>query len=572
MRILIKKLGPIDKAELELGDITVLIGPPNVGKSYTLKALYALLLPLDGTALDNLLRQTIPEILEPRFVRIEGIFHALIGLVAFYKLRPHEVNKILEMVKHKINADQIVIKKERENRITISFRKKMNIDLEEINRLIREAMHNVLQEILPTNEKTQIAIKDEALPKTLLPEFLKALEPLESNPLTSIRSGELRTYKLYIKERISLNLIAKKRKIALEDIIIISIDEKSSLLKSFIKELERTLFKIPKTRKIPYQEILDLLTRPSLLEPIEVRFFLRRFRMLPYEPILKRLVENIGDAITRLYQDILGIKSILFIPFERSPLVYQLEYISQEPIHRRAIIRYQEFNMLSYSYISRLSRGRSKLSEGKYDEKIVKIFKPIIQGNLWYDKQTGVIMYKRWGFEELYQKHEGVPIKWASALASEIAGMLLPILDAPRNSCIFIEEPESQLHPSAQVLMALGLAGLSNAYGHKLVISTHSDILAVTLAYIKALKPSKEKVLELITDLLEIQGIYPKDEDLEFLAEKASSATNIDIRFYYYEPTPSGVIVREEKPTNIMEHVPGITKTIDILASWAMNL
>ena len=80
MRILIKKLGPIDKAELELGDITVLIGPPNVGKSYTLKALYALLLPLDGTALDNLLRQTIPEILEPRFVRIEGIFHALIAV------------------------------------------------------------------------------------------------------------------------------------------------------------------------------------------------------------------------------------------------------------------------------------------------------------------------------------------------------------------------------------------------------------------------------------------------------------------------------------------------------------
>ena len=66
MHILIRRLGPIDEAELKLGDITVLIGPPNVGKSYTLKVLYALFLPLDRTTLDNLLRQTLRDILEPK--------------------------------------------------------------------------------------------------------------------------------------------------------------------------------------------------------------------------------------------------------------------------------------------------------------------------------------------------------------------------------------------------------------------------------------------------------------------------------------------------------------------------
>lgn len=37
----IENLGPIKKADLELGDITVIFGLPNSGKSYTLKCLYS---------------------------------------------------------------------------------------------------------------------------------------------------------------------------------------------------------------------------------------------------------------------------------------------------------------------------------------------------------------------------------------------------------------------------------------------------------------------------------------------------------------------------------------------------
>jgi len=584
MHILIRRLGPIDEAELKLGDITVLIGPPNVGKSYTLKVLYALFLPLDRTTLDNLLRQTLRDILEPnKFDKLEEAVHTLIGLVVLYKLihpPSHELDKILDMIKHKINADQIVVRKEGEHKIIASLKRRMGISLEEVNKLVEENIQNVLQEILPTHEDSQIIIKDKSLPKTLLPELLETLKPLEKNPLTHTRLGSFESPELYmnIKDQISLILVTKERRLVLENVITINIDERSLLFKTLEKRILHT-FKAPKMTDEFYQKVLSSPTSLYMLIPIRDRhhltLFLRRIRP-SYESIYKsistHLEKEISKSITRLYQDLLGIQSILFIPFGRSPLVYQLEYISQEPIQRREILSYYETDRLSYSYISKLSRGRSMLSEGKYDEKIIKIFKPIIQGDLWYDKETGVVMYKRWGFEELKQKHKGVPIKWASALASEITGILLPILDTPEKSCIFIEEPESQLHPSAQVLMALGLAGLASTYGHKLVISTHSDVLAVTLAYIKALKPSKKKVLELIRKLLKMQGIHPKDEDLEFLAEKASSATNIDMRFYYYEPTPSGVIVREEKPTNIMEHVPGITKVIDILASWAINL
>ncbi|AEH24465.1 hypothetical protein [Pyrococcus yayanosii] len=56
MKISIKNLDPLKDAELELGDITVLLGPPNSGNSYTLKSLYTQLVMLDEIARDYIIR------------------------------------------------------------------------------------------------------------------------------------------------------------------------------------------------------------------------------------------------------------------------------------------------------------------------------------------------------------------------------------------------------------------------------------------------------------------------------------------------------------------------------------
>ena len=165
-----------------------------------------------------------------------------------------------------------------------------------------------------------------------------------------------------------------------------------------------------------------------------------------------------------------------------------------------------------------------------------------------------------------------VSIRFASASAGEIAGILLPILAIPDKSCIIIEEPESQLHYSAQVLMALAMIGLSNHFNHRIAFSTHSDIFALTLAYVQEFKPSKDKVLELIKKLLEMQNICVDDSNLEPLAKAVSENTDIDIRFYYYEPTPKEVKVSERKSFEILKDVPGITDVVNILATWAMSL
>ena len=46
----IKKVGPIQDLKIELGDITMLLGRPNSGKSYTLRSMYWFLQILDEKA------------------------------------------------------------------------------------------------------------------------------------------------------------------------------------------------------------------------------------------------------------------------------------------------------------------------------------------------------------------------------------------------------------------------------------------------------------------------------------------------------------------------------------------
>ncbi|MBP1357591.1 MAG: hypothetical protein JZD40_03780, partial [Sulfolobus sp.] len=47
MKLKIKSLGPLTDTELDLGDLTVLFGPPSSGKSYILKAIYSRMAFLD---------------------------------------------------------------------------------------------------------------------------------------------------------------------------------------------------------------------------------------------------------------------------------------------------------------------------------------------------------------------------------------------------------------------------------------------------------------------------------------------------------------------------------------------
>jgi hypothetical protein len=287
---------------------------------------------------------------------------------------------------------------------------------------------------------------------------------------------------------------------------------------------------------------------------------------MKYKLHLKRIIlKPLSNSFKDVYRIVFNLESVRFIPFGRSPFIYQIDYISKDPLSRIRLINGYESDIIYYSYLNWISKGRVELSDKKENcNEIIKLFSPVLQGKVEFDKEIDEIVYIRNGVK--------VPIKYSSALAGEVVGILLPILTLPPNSCILIEEPEAQLHYSAQILMALTLAALSKKFGHKIVFSTHSDIFAITLAYLKELKPKEDDLRELIESLLKMQHINVENIDLEPLLKALSNAGDIDIKFYYYEPTPEGVNVVEKPTKEIMRNVPGITEVVDILASWSLEL
>ena len=139
MRLTINRLGPINKANLDLGDITVLIGPPDMGKSYTLKALYSTLLMLDSRARELKLEKAFKELdfLKRRGLDEEEIFRILINLAMLYKIYPQRVEKIIKHINNVPNIGQVNIKRENES-IIVTFKREENVNLKELDNLIQE--------------------------------------------------------------------------------------------------------------------------------------------------------------------------------------------------------------------------------------------------------------------------------------------------------------------------------------------------------------------------------------------------------------------------------------------------
>jgi len=560
----IENLGPIRAADLEVGDITVIFGPPNTGKSYTLKALYALTLMLDEAAREFELQRDLEEVARrPTYPSLIDAIHVLSIIAMFYKmnlnLTPDEV-KALHKSFEKITGVETVDWRVENDNIFVTLKSGVSVNLSES---LRTRM-NTLWNILPLKHDTKIKIEG-ILPMLKLSEII--FESLKQ-PYTFERMFQDDEQGIALRLSVSLKS-EHKEAIKVTSEITLSCNMKSPILERSLREAKvKRLKKLLDSRD--FHAIIKDLIRDRYWHDVysHLRYLiLQRFEIIePVRKIVKKFVEeSIGKPLELAYRDSFGIQAVRFIPFGRSPIICQLEYISKEPFLRTKDFMQSFYgsDILLYSYISWLSRGRAKLAEKEYDEKVIKLFKPVLQGELTYDKIIGLI-YKGYRYS--------IPIRWASALAGEVTGILLPILATPSKSMIIIEEPESQLHYSAQILMALTLASLSSEYNHKLVFSTHSDLFALVLAYIKKYKPSEEEIKELIRKILKMQKIRVTKTLLEPLAKATLKAKDLEINFYYYEPTKEGVKVSKKDASEIIKRVPSLTDVIDEFASWALSL
>ncbi len=113
-----------------------------------------------------------------------------------------------------------------------------------------------------------------------------------------------------------------------------------------------------------------------------------------------------------------------------------------------------------------------------------------------------------------YSKNAKFPLHRASSMVSEVAPLILYLKYILRpDSTLFMEEPESHLHPDAQRRLTRILVRLANG-GVKLIMTTHSDYLLQQIQnFVKLSEVSEKKRKELGYGVLdqiksEYVGIY----------------------------------------------------------------
>lgn len=568
MEISIKNLGPLRDARLELGDITVLLGPSNSGKSYTLKSLYGKLAILDETALDYIVR-SIAEEMEV-WENIKHLVYPVVPkvLVTLMVLqdcltRADTREEIIRHLEDQVGIEELDVEIEDEELI-VTLQNSETMDVQDITALLNEKYDLVLHELLPITEETEIRIPEVPTPK-FSSMLLEAFEiPFDDEAMGKDTRSGINAY---------LQLSRKVEGGSVKFSVIVKIHARLDdfVKTSFKRDIDRLMDRISTNKEKGIIEgVIENIFDPKI--PARIRSYIYfRIRMVfrdlseAVSPFMEEsFVRPLKEQLRDVYKETFNAQSAVFIPFGRSPFVYQVNRVGKD--QWGDLVEIYKDNLPFYSYIHHLEKGINGLGSGKFNETLIKFFNPVLQGELIFEKPTQKLRYQKWNSVD-------VPIDQASALAGEVAGILLPILSVPSNSLLLIEEPEAQLHYSAQVLMALTLAGLSRGFNHRIVLSTHSDILAITLAYLKELEYDEDKVSELIEELLEAQGIKVEREKVAVLAKAVSGAKDLDIRFYYYEPRPDGTVEVLPTPTkDILREVPGITEVTDILASWALNL
>lgn len=602
MKLEIEKLGPLGKNSIEFGDLTLLMGPPNTGKSYTLKALYLKLFPLDSFTLSDFkekysmrLRDQLEESFSKELLDILREFlSASIEVTLKILLLSNNSdlrNNLENLLKKEAEKKNFEYKLElNEDKILVSIKStpiklKLTIDFD---KNLGETVRRFASDLVGTdnidtvilypadisnikayqiisipgfniNGEDRIPISlilDEILMDffELLNEKYKQVRPelKESiNVLFHLMHRYLRRFLKYIRIHVETSKISQNK---LELIITFSLRINISTL----------------TRETLPKEVAERFTDELLETTIKEKYFqtsLGRATNIVKELLSHKLTTDISEGLYKALRKWLGSRTdyndLRYIPFGRTTVLLEIERASRDPFTRGEYLRkFSEFHPIilrSHAYWT--SRGRGLLFDPNLEEwkkKLLRIVTPLIEGALTPDP-AGKLMYKDW-------RGVNVDVDVASALVDEVSGILLPLLTVKEKSLILIEEPEAQLHPGAQIIMALFIASLMELCKCKVVVSTHSDLFAITIAQLVEQKPDKKWIIELIKGL--VPHVNDGVEDLATIV--AESIGNLDVKVYEY--TREGSVNFVEAKTLLSERVPSITEVIDTLTDWAFRL
>ena len=172
--------------------------------------------------------------------------------------------------------------------------------------------------------------------------------------------------------------------------------------------------------------------------------------------------------------------SSYFLPASRTGIVQGQKILAASIIRQSALIGAQRVNIpalpgVTTEFLSdlvSLDKGlRSHSTNYKWDNAISFIEQNVLQGEIDLDESTG-LPYPEIAYTTAAGKFT---LEHSSSMVSELAPVVLFLkyLIGP-GDLLILEEPESHLHPAAQLQMARGIARLVNA-GVQVLITTHSN-------------------------------------------------------------------------------------------------
>jgi len=408
MLLKIGRLGPLKENVIEFGDLTLLMGPPNTGKSYTLKALYSKLFPLDEYT-SSIFKKSLSSSLEERHLGsafpeeslniLRELLNLLIKLTIALPLfvdtdARNRIESVLNEIVEKRNFESRV--EVGGNAVSITIRAtpiNLKLGLSTLDRILRSTGYTFAADLLPAEDIDLVALEPVDIFKIAIDRIIGLLRyrALKTD-VSSIYIGRAlfrsleEIFTLYYRNESDPKL-RRLAKIYLDFIIEGALSSRFRDITAEIKPemevlpsqdgLELTIvpvllfkFDVSALRRyveevVPKEavrEMIDKLAKAMVVEPRLRDAIVRRavaIKDMMLEECSEVISEELYIALREYVMSEVDFDSLRFIPFGRSTILMEVESSSRDPYYRaRYLHELSEFYpIVLASYVYWASRG-----------------------------------------------------------------------------------------------------------------------------------------------------------------------------------------------------------------------
>ncbi|MHB8361127.1 MAG: ATP-binding protein [Thermoplasmataceae archaeon] len=585
------KLGPIiKKGELENTGITLLYGFPNTGKSFILRSLYSVLSFCDKEMLkdintyvkhnvSSLVENIFDQMLHTSISKLSKLpeIYEIINFASTNKKINTDYNNIaLDLLNSVCSSSDLQYKSElTETEILFNFEEKVDLGfgISKLNEVLESSLEEFLYLIVGNEVLTNLSLNDKNFKDLVDHEltninFNIGMSSIQIPP-NIFRSNFREHYneKTYLRDMNYelIDLSEKKGTLRINLTIAFELSSQKKIL-DYISSSPDVLNKqSEKEIAILKKAIITEMEKKESRRNFPPSYAFRIIPRLLSEAFSTTIVDSFLEHLKTMVENVSSVKEVRFIPFGRTPLIH----IKTTPLDLRYKIGgssdYLDPSLSIFKVFQRwinstqiMLPNMNKIGHRGLDTSI------LLQGKISFDETTSNLYYTD-------SRNNTIDIKYASAMANEVSGLILSYYSLGSNGMIIMEEPEAQLHPVSQIIMALSLVALSS-FGIRLIFSTHSDIFGQIFYFLSKYKPSVEQIDELINevtgDTLHSNANKNKTSELAKQVSKALEMTSFNAYFLDYGGKVSPIEIN-----SLGKEIPGITdQALITLLNWTVRI